>query len=108
MFHHYQWAAEKNRLFFGREDLVQSVVDRVFGTDTRGSNSPFSGICVAVIGASGCGKTALMSRVAAKVWRRQQEEGSERPVIIRFCGTSPEQPRSEPSEEHHSPDIDAR
>ena len=90
MFHHYQWAAEKNRLFFGREDLVRSVVERVFSTDTRGSNSPFSGISVAVIGGSGCGKTALMSRVAAEVWRRQQEEGLERPVIIRFCGTSPE------------------
>jgi hypothetical protein len=31
-----------------------------------------------------------MSRVAAEVSRRQQEERSERPVIIRFCGTSPE------------------
>jgi hypothetical protein len=30
MFHHYQWAAEKNRLFFGREELVESVLARIF------------------------------------------------------------------------------
>ena len=44
------------------------------------------------MGQSGCGKTALMSKLASEVYLRQQKDANEtirnRPVIIRFCGTS--------------------
>jgi WD40 repeat protein/DNA replication protein DnaC len=46
-------------------------------------NEPFSGISLALIGKSGCGKTAMMSMLALSF--QSQEKA---PVIIRFCGTS--------------------
>jgi energy-coupling factor transporter ATP-binding protein EcfA2 len=56
----------------------------------------FDGICLAVIGNSGSGKTSLMAMLAAKLFEEEQPthaaDGSmspPRPVIIRFCGSSP-------------------
>ena len=46
--------------------------------------NPFSGISLCVIGRSGTGKTALMAKLAT-ITRAANDQ---RPVIIRFCGTS--------------------
>jgi WD40 repeat protein len=49
----------------------------------------FSGICLAVVGKSGCGKTALMSKLALSLSCSEHGGGTnEIPMIIRFCGTS--------------------
>jgi WD40 repeat protein len=53
-------------------------------------HSLFPGICLAVVGKSGCGKTALMSKLAQSL-SSCSEHGvvpKEIPMIIRFCGTS--------------------
>ena len=53
----------------------------------------FAGIALSVIGASGCGKTAAMAKLAAEIYEEQQSHKDpvirSRPVVIRFCGTSP-------------------
>jgi ABC-type phosphate/phosphonate transport system ATPase subunit len=46
----------------------------------------FVGIAVVVIGVSGAGKTALMSKVASEMYTRREGKSK---VVIRFCGTSP-------------------
>ena len=45
-------------------------------------------VTLAIIGKSGYGKTALMSKLACKVFDEQKDANI--PVIIRYCGTSPE------------------
>jgi predicted NACHT family NTPase len=78
----------KESEFFEREELVGSVLAAVHKGDmsSEGGN-PYSGISLAVIGASGCGKTALMAKVAAELFNREKLT-LHRPVIVRFCGTS--------------------
>jgi flagellar biosynthesis GTPase FlhF len=75
--HHCSTAFEKARHFFGREELLQSALEKM-----KTSKQPFSGIILALVGKSGCGKTALMSKLALSC------TGSSEPTIIRFCGTS--------------------
>ena len=92
MLHHSQWARVKTIDYFGREELVTKVVGAVFGSHTPGAD-PLSGLALCVIGGSGCGKTALMAKVASEVFLEQQkpsvpEHIKQRPIIIRFCGTS--------------------
>jgi Cdc6-like AAA superfamily ATPase len=91
MLHHCMWARMKVSEFFEREELVGSAlaaVDKEVGIVSKGGN-PYGGISLAVIGASGCGKTALMAKVAAELFKREKEKStSHRPVIVRFCGTS--------------------
>lgn len=74
--------------FYGREELLQSICDGIFAASrgTVDSTSPLAGITLCLIGNSGCGKTALMAKAASEVYRLQPDK--ERPVIIRFCGTS--------------------
>ena len=48
------------------------------------NENPFSGISLCVIGRSGTGKTALMAKLATTT----RAANDQRPVIIRFCGTS--------------------
>eukprot|EP01033_Poteriospumella_lacustris_P000831 gene831-594_t len=70
IFHHCRWAANKVNLFRGRSDLVDA-------------------------GISGSGKTTLMAKLAAEAYALEKAAGVEthqqrrRPVVIRFCGTSP-------------------
>ena len=56
-------------------------------------SSLFGGISLCVIGVSGSGKTALMAKLASEIFTAQskdhREEVRNRPVIVRFCGTSP-------------------
>jgi WD40 repeat protein len=82
--HHCSTAFTKSQHFFGRDELLQTALEKIrkFKVD-RAKNKLFSGISLALIGKSGCGKTALMSMLALSF--QGQEEP---PVIIRFCGTS--------------------
>ena len=50
----------------------------------RDAENVFSGISLSVIGRSGTGKTALMAKLASIA----RGANDQRPVIIRFCGTS--------------------
>ena len=53
----------------------------------------FDGISLHLVGPSGVGKTAVMAKLAAQIYEQQNAEGQpehirNRPVVIRFCGTS--------------------
>ena len=53
----------------------------------------FDGISLYLVGSSGVGKTAVMAQLAAQIYEQQQAPGQSehirnRPVVIRFCGTS--------------------
>ncbi len=75
---------------------MKSIYDGIFGLSqgtvhsaSRGtvySTSPLAGITLCLIGNSGFGKTALMAKAASEVYKLQPDK--ERPIIIRFCGTS--------------------
>eukprot|EP01038_Epipyxis_sp_PR26KG_P017224 gene17224-23737_t len=84
MLHHSEWAYEKVRAFYGREMLIDSCLDKI----TSNKNNNKYGICLAVIGVSGSGKTALMAKLAESIIMRTLTS-PDAVVIIRFCGTSP-------------------
>jgi WD40 repeat protein len=112
--HHCSVASRKTNRFFGREGLLQNGLElikrekkqegkkeeeeKVKGEEKEEPNekepvvdghSLFSGICLAVVGKSGCGKTALMSKLALSLSCSERDEVSkEIPMIIRYCGTS--------------------
>ena len=66
--------------------LVQQATTLMVSNDTGGRDTEnlFSGISLCVIGRSGTGKTALMAKLASIA----RAANDQRPVIIRFCGTS--------------------
>jgi hypothetical protein len=109
MIHHAEWAILKAEDFVGREQLVYELLDAISLSDIYVSQS--KALTCAVIGPSGCGKTALMAKVAQLAYLREVNESNAsnepnqievepgarytsmretRPVIVRFCGTSPD------------------
>jgi WD40 repeat protein len=92
--HHCSIAFAKASNFFGREDLLGKALEMAKqspGPIKRGGNAEsklLSGICMAIVGKSGCGKTALMSKLALSLGSGDATAVKEIPVIIRFCGTS--------------------
>ncbi|CAM9205023.1 unnamed protein product, partial [Ectocarpus fasciculatus] len=78
MLHHLLWAHEKCLSFRRREEL---------NNDAHLLEKSLSGVCACLVGCSGAGKTALMAKVASEVYK--VDPSPPRPVIIRFCGTSP-------------------
>jgi hypothetical protein len=98
MLHHSRVALEKNSTFHGRDELIQSSLDFIINSTYKyDSNNELSSICLAVVGVSGSGKTALMSRLAFKLTydykivnsdTNTNVNNSNIPIIIRFCGTS--------------------
>lgn len=104
MLHHYEWAFTKCADFHGREPLIQEALDIILARpspvdppsqssadhggdyEIDGCGNVFSHDCInlSVIGKSGSGKTALMSKLAQVI-----KQLSPLPVIIRYCGTSP-------------------
>ena len=60
------------------------VCDYDMCQDCAAKDGTFDGICLAIIGRSGTGKTALMAKLASEV----RAKDPRRPVIVRFCGTS--------------------
>jgi WD40 repeat protein/GTPase SAR1 family protein len=82
--HHCSTAFTKSRRFFGREELLKRALEKIKKSRT-GENKLLSGITLAVIGKSGCGKTTMMSRLALSCHTLLKKEI---PLIIRYCGTS--------------------
>jgi WD40 repeat protein len=94
--HHSTTAFTRSRHFYGRQTLVQTALERIQSTEvsqkktttnittTTNENQLFPNISLALIGRSGCGKTALMSKLALSCI----DPTGEIPTIIRFCGTS--------------------
>jgi WD40 repeat protein len=81
--HHCSTAFTKASSFVGREELVQRAMDILNnGRTTANGNTTFSSINLALVGRSGCGKTALMSTLGVSSLNPAI------PTIIRFCGTS--------------------
>eukprot|EP00736_Rhodelphis_marinus_P008356 Rmarinus@m.3959 len=78
--HHHRWGEEKVKSFFGRESLVETLVNHVLNPCVLDA-----GLQVAVVGGSGCGKTALMAK-AAQVVRTRLGDGAV--VFERYLGTS--------------------
>jgi GTPase SAR1 family protein len=81
--HHCSTAFTKASGFIDREELVQRAMDML--KNERNANFPmFSGIDFGLVGKSGCGKTALMSKLALS----SSSLDPATPTVIRFCGTS--------------------
>ena len=68
MLHHSQWAAEKVKSFYGRDDLLQEAIDIIIKSDMRpireGNDGRLDGIALCVVGPSGAGKTAFLAKLA--------------------------------------------
>jgi WD40 repeat protein len=111
--HHCSIAFVKANGFFGREGLLHTGLELIKREKKKkeevenmtaeqqekeepneeqpvdDGHSLFSGICLAVVGKSGCGKTALMSKLALSLSCLEHDVvRKEIPMIIRFCGTS--------------------
>jgi WD40 repeat protein len=83
--HHCSTSFTKASSFIGREELVQRAMDVIKNGRTKvNENTMFSGIDLGVVGKSGSGKTALMSKLALS----SSSLDPMIPTIIRFCGTS--------------------
>jgi WD40 repeat protein len=83
--HHCSTAFTKASSFIGREELVEQAMDVIKNGRTKGNeNSMFSGIDLGLVGKSGCGKTAFMS----KLFLSSSSMDSTIPTVVRFCGTS--------------------
>jgi WD40 repeat protein len=88
--HHCSTAFNKALTFYGREELLQSALQGIKKNKKDGGKEEaketkhrFSSISLAIVGKSGCGKTALMSKLFLSYIAEQSI-----PMIIRFCGTS--------------------
>ena len=88
--HHWEWAAAKVRSFHGREEEVKRALE-VIRSSERGDPKVYpylGGVSAAIIAESGAGKTALMSKLATCL-AGEDGDGASKPVVVRFCGTSP-------------------
>jgi WD40 repeat protein len=100
--HHCLNAFEMSNTFFGREELLQKgleMMKRMRKNEEEQEQEAVttvqplvSGICLAVVGKSGYGKTALMAKLAVSCASDSTASNSilpmQIPMIIRFCGTS--------------------
>jgi len=75
MLHHAAWWREKASAFYGRDEALETVLQRLHGERV-----------VAVVGSSGCGKTALCAKVAERL--AAAAGGSGGVTMVRFLGTS--------------------
>jgi hypothetical protein len=80
--HHCQSCFSKSALFVGRQELVDESMKVVSGDDP--AVAQIYGISLGIVGKSGSGKTALMSKLATMM----KDIDLEIPIIIRYCGTS--------------------
>lgn len=94
MLRHCSWAARKVSDFMGRDELKAAAIDIILpgapaaislerlalvdasaevvkSSHSLLTESPYSGVCLCVVGVSGAGKTALMAKVAEEVSLRQ-------------------------------------
>lgn len=96
MLHHCKLASDKSTLFFSCDEHLANAID-ILMSPSRLVNAdepnPLSCVSLCITGTCGTGKSALMAKIAAELYAKQQsgEIGSairKRPIIIRFCGTS--------------------
>lgn len=117
MYHHCVWAVQKATTFVGRHSIQTRVVELIDAFRSENAKatkskikstvqqfSPMkpttrmSPITLAIVAQSGCGKTALMARIAQTLYLQELSLQSSpnisaastplRPVIVRFCGTT--------------------
>ena len=108
--HHIHWCQGKCKTFEGRKHLVQECIshirkpnrstisdtDKTINHNPSSSSTPsskisaiedtFAGISLAIIGVSGSGKTALVSKVAQEL--KDDRAFRDIPLVVRFCGTT--------------------
>jgi hypothetical protein len=76
----------QNRLYSGFVRSLKDVFTKVRSIGKASLSTMFTGIDLALVGKSGCGKTALMSKLALSISSSLADPTI--PTIIRFCGTS--------------------
>lgn len=98
MLHHCKLARMKSKTFYGRQAIVTEALRQIYDNKTRtkpatmhDSNSSLRCITLALVGGLGTGKTSLMAKLAEEAFRSDIAfQRKARPIIIRFCGTSPD------------------
>jgi WD40 repeat protein len=89
--HHGSTFLTKANNFFEREELLEKALEMAIKpreADQKENESQlFSGVGLALVGRSGCGKTALISKLALSL-SCSLGNAQEIPTILRFCGTS--------------------
>jgi energy-coupling factor transporter ATP-binding protein EcfA2 len=108
--HHCRMASKKASIFLGRESLVENCLALIRahsprqqqrqhrpstiaktskGRDLPDESLALDSVCLALVGRSGSGKTALMAKLAFLLYRDSEAQRADQlPVIVRFCGTS--------------------
>ncbi|XP_078369383.1 uncharacterized protein LOC144653297 [Oculina patagonica] len=79
IFQHGSFCQKKCSSFQGRKDFLEAAKNTLVNHDKHS---------LVVYGASGCGKTSIMAKIAAKV--RRWVKGKSAIVVSRFVGTSPD------------------
>nr|DBA28324.1 TPA: hypothetical protein GDO54_008709 [Pyxicephalus adspersus] len=79
--HHLQLSRTKSKVFCGRQEMLQTIVDRVRNSEAC-VQSP-----LVIYGASGSGKTALMCKAFELL---RQSTSSDHVLVLRLFGTSPQ------------------
>lgn len=76
---HVSFCLRKSKSFYGREEFLGTVRDRLMNNSER---------IIVIHGQSGCGKTSILAKIAKDV--KHWLEGSNRITVFRFLGTSPD------------------
>lgn len=80
IFQHSSFCQNKAKRFHGRSEFLNDIKETIKTVENR---------VVVLHGASGCGKTSLMAKIATKLQSWYQDEGSPI-VVLRFIRTSPD------------------
>ena len=80
IFQHSTFCQNKAKSFHGRREFLDGIKETIKTVENR---------VVVLHGASGCGKTSLMAKIATKLKDWLLDEGSPI-VVLRFIGTSPD------------------
>ena len=80
IFQHSSFCQSKSKMFHGRKEFLKNIKETITTVENR---------VIVLHGASGCGKTSVMAKVATELKSWFEEEGSPT-VVLRFIGTSPD------------------
>ncbi len=84
---HCQLTYKKSMYFIGRQNYIDAINNYILAPP-REYDGHYSGICAAVIGSSGVGKTSLIANVAVGVYNIGVPTSI--PTIVRYCGINKE------------------
>eukprot|EP01038_Epipyxis_sp_PR26KG_P009821 gene9821-13214_t len=90
MLHHCRLAYEKSSDYVGQDHLIAEALNIINEPNRESDGNEHDnllGISLSIVGVSGAGKTALMSKLAQLIYE-YDVNNQNRPVIIRFCGTN--------------------